>query len=121
MLLSCGENIDLEALDSQGRRAIDLCPYSSPIFKTIRDQLRRVAYENCRKKIEECIEDDEKSTNEKFSEGSNVAHSIISSRECIVAPPQRRTIEVMQQLFHLKQLPADQLQQDVPPAPAPFP
>ena len=59
LLLSCGENVDLEALDSQGRRAIDLCPYSSPIYKTIRDQLRRVAQANCRKKMEERIEDEE--------------------------------------------------------------
>ena len=33
--------MDLEAVDIRGKRAIDLCPYSSPIFKTIRDCLRR--------------------------------------------------------------------------------
>lgn len=41
-LLSCGEKIDLTAIDTQGKRAIDLCPYSSPIFKSIRDQIRRI-------------------------------------------------------------------------------
>ena len=122
LLLGCGENVDLEALDSQGRRAIDLCPYSSPIFKTIRGQLRRVALANCRRQMEERIEDDEPSLHgPPVDAAANVPHSILSSRECIVAPPRRRTIEVMQQLFHLKQLPADQPQQDVPPAPAPFP
>ena len=41
-LLQCGEFIDLSALDDHGRRAIDLCPYSSPIFKSIRDMYRRM-------------------------------------------------------------------------------
>ncbi len=40
-LLDCKENIDLNARDSQGRRAIDLCPFSSPIFKSIRAQIHR--------------------------------------------------------------------------------
>ena len=46
-LIQSGEYMDLTALDSQGKRAIDLCPYSSPIFKTIRNltkqQIRTVA------------------------------------------------------------------------------
>ena len=40
LLLKCGEKIDLQALDLSGRRAIDLCPYSSPIFKSIRHKTR---------------------------------------------------------------------------------
>lgn len=40
-LLECKEDIDLCAQDTMGRRAIDLCPFSSPIFKTIRDQIHR--------------------------------------------------------------------------------
>ena len=39
-LLHCGEEIDLHALDVSGRRAIDLCPYSSPIFKSIRHKTK---------------------------------------------------------------------------------
>lgn len=39
-LLYCGEDIDLHALDVSGRRAIDLCPYSSPIFKSIRNKTK---------------------------------------------------------------------------------
>ena len=41
LLLSSGEEMDLDAVDIRGKRAIDLCPYSSPIFKTIRDCLKR--------------------------------------------------------------------------------
>ena len=41
-LLQCGEYIDLSALDETGKRAIDLCPYSSPIFKSIRDMYKRM-------------------------------------------------------------------------------
>ena len=41
LLLNCEENVVLHALDSRGKRAIDLCPYSSPIFKVIRNQLQR--------------------------------------------------------------------------------
>lgn len=41
LLMQCGEFIDLMALDSVGRRAIDLCPYSSPVFKSIRDLIKR--------------------------------------------------------------------------------
>ena len=41
-LLQCGEYIDLTALDETGKRAIDLCPYSSPIFKSIRDMFKRI-------------------------------------------------------------------------------
>ena len=48
-------------------------------------------------------------------------HNIISARDCLMQPPQIRTIETMQQLFMLKQLPAEQFMQDVPPGPGPFP
>jgi hypothetical protein len=40
-LLDCKETINLNARDNQGRRAIDLCPFSSPIFKSIRAQIYR--------------------------------------------------------------------------------
>ena len=40
-ILQSGEYVDLTALDANGKRAIDLCPYSSPIFKSIRDKTKR--------------------------------------------------------------------------------
>ena len=40
-ILQCGEFCDLTALDSNGKRAIDLCPYSSPIFKSIRNKIKQ--------------------------------------------------------------------------------
>ena len=79
LLLTCGEYIDLEALDDHGKRAIDLCPFSSPIFKKIRDKLRKQARLKC--KVEEFIEE----------EPSN--HKIISSRQCFIHTQPKRTIE----------------------------
>jgi len=38
-LLDCDEFTDLTERDTNGRRAIDLCPFSSPIFKSIRSQV----------------------------------------------------------------------------------
>ena len=51
----------------------------------------------------------------------SVVHRVLSTRECAIAEPELHRIEAMQQLFLLKKLPAEQLRQDVPPGPGPFP
>ena len=59
LLLDSEENVDLLAFDCKGKRAIDLCPYSSPIFKTIRDCLRRRTKIKVNLSSNELIENDE--------------------------------------------------------------
>ena len=90
ILLSSGEKMDLDAIDIRGKRAIDLCPYSSPIFKTIRDCLRRrtsihVNIQNNNKKEGVGLHSNSDETNRE-REAKYLTHRAISSRECIVIP-----------------------------------
>ena len=94
LLLDCEENVDLLALDNRGKRAIDLCPYSSPIFKTIRDQLKRRTKNMVLQEIEKPIENaDGKGLHGNADENSKerevkfkLTHKAISTRECIIIP-----------------------------------
>ena len=50
-----------------------------------------------------------------------ISHTVLSARECAIMTPERHRIEALHSLFILKNLPAEQLRQDVPPGPGPFP
>lgn len=121
-LLQCGEYIDITALDNSGKRAIDLCPYSSPIFKSIRDMHRRMVKAQAQEafKHSKALPMSNYSSDHKISPNNaeepkaassmpappanqeSLTHTLISARESLVMMPQRRSIETMQQLFMLK-------------------
>ena len=83
--------MDLDAVDIRGKRAIDLCPYSSPIFKTIRDCLKRRTSIHVNTHQGDDLEAEglhslpDEPSNERET-GQRLTHKIISSRECIVVP-----------------------------------
>lgn len=48
-------------------------------------------------------------------------HQLFSTRECTIKDNSKSSIEKLHKLQMLKQLPAEQFRQDVPPGPGPFP
>ena len=54
-------------------------------------------------------------------QAASIQHKSFSSRECILDAHKAKSLHSVQQFFLRKQIPADQLRQDVPPGPGPFP